>query len=147
MNEETMNTMQLTNSTPEDNGGQGGRLFTQDEVNRIVSDRLAQERTRNERKAEPQEDEREKALKAREARMDCREYIASKKYPDALLEVLDISDAEKFKATADKLAKQFPAILGEAARPHGFPQFGGETFGTMPRGGVNLADAFKPPKI
>lgn len=147
MNEETMNTMQPTNSTPEDNGGQGSRMFSQDEVNRIVSERLAQERLRNERKAEPQEDEREKALKARETRMDCREYIASKKYPNALLEVLDISDAEKFKATADNLVKQFPAILGEATQPHSFPQFGRETFGAMPRGGVKLSDAFKPPKI
>lgn len=37
------NTQQTTTPTPEETGG---RLFTQDEVNRIVSDRLARERER-----------------------------------------------------------------------------------------------------
>ena len=143
MNEETMNTQQPTNSTPEDNGGQGGKMFTQDEVNRIVSDRLARERA----KAEPQEDEREKALKARESRMDCREYIASKKYPPALLDVLDISDSEKFKAVADKLVERVPAILEETGTAKPYPQFGAAVGGSMPRGKIDFSDAFKPPKI
>ena len=143
MNEETMNTQQPTNSTPEDNGGQGGKMFTQDEVNRIVSDRLARERA----KAEPQEDEREKALKVRESRMDCREYIASKKYPPALLDVLDISDSEKFKAVADKLVERFPAILEETGTAKPYPQFGAAVGGSMPRGKIDFSDAFKPPKI
>lgn len=37
---------QPTTPTPEENGGQGGKMFTQDEVNRIVSDRLARERAK-----------------------------------------------------------------------------------------------------
>ena len=41
---------QPTTPTPEASGGQGGeRTFTQEEVNRIVADRLARERA----KAEP----------------------------------------------------------------------------------------------
>lgn len=145
MNEETMNNeQQPENSTPEDNGGQGGgKTFTQEDVNRIVSERLARERA----KAEPQDDEREKALKAREARMDCREYIASKKYPVALLDVLDMSDADKFKEMADKLVKHFPAILESAEKPKAYPQFGAAVSGSMPRGKTDLASAFKPPKI
>lgn len=143
MNEENANTMQQpNNSTPEDNGGQGSKMFTQDEVNRIVSDRLARERA----KAEPQEDEREKALKARESRIDCREYISNKNYPAALLDVLDVSDAEKFKQIVDKLVQQFPAILGDNT-PKNFPQFGANVGGSMPRGKVDLSAAFKPPKI
>lgn len=143
MNEENANTMQQpNNSTPEDNGGQGSKMFTQDEVNRIVSDRLARERA----KAEPQEDEREKALKAREARIDCREYISNKNYPAALLDVLDVSDAEKFKQIVDKLVQQFPAILGDNT-PKNFPQFGANVGGSMPRGKVDFSAAFEPPKI
>ena len=63
------NTQQTTNSTPEETGG---KLFTQQQVNEIVRERLARERA----KAEPTAiDERETALKAREARLDCRDYL------------------------------------------------------------------------
>lgn len=104
---DTMNNQQPNNSTPEDIGGQG-RTFTQEEVNRIVSDRLARER---EKMNQPKEDERETALKIREARLDCREYLDSKKYPAALLEVLDTSDADKFKAAVDNLVERLPSVL------------------------------------
>ena len=65
------NQQQPTEPTPGATGGQGSeRTFTQEEVNRIVADRLARERA----KSEPSlADEREQALKAREAKLDCRE--------------------------------------------------------------------------
>lgn len=48
MNELNLNAEQRpTTPTPEENGGQGERMFTQDEVNRIVSDRLARERAKS----------------------------------------------------------------------------------------------------
>ena len=105
---------QPTTPTPEASGGQGGeRTFTQEEVNRIVADRLARERA----KAEPSPaDEREQALKAREAKLDCREYLDAQGYPAALLDVLDSSDTAKFKASVEKLVKAFPALIG-AQRP------------------------------
>ena len=43
------------------------------------------------------------ALKARESKLDCREYLIEKKYPTELLDILDISDVEKFKTAADKI--------------------------------------------
>lgn len=124
---------------PEDNGATGAKTFTQDEVNRIVSDRLAKERA----KGEPKEDEREQALKARESRMDCREYIAGKKYPVELLDILDTGNADSFKAAADKLVKAFPAITQSQVPPPYAP-------GTGTAGCFNanpIADAFKPPEI
>ena len=104
---------QPTTPTPEASGGQGGeRTFTQEEVNRIVADRLARERA----KSEPSPaDEREQALKAREAKLDCREYLDAQGYPAALLDVLDSSDTDKFKAAVDKLVKAFPAITGSGS--------------------------------
>ena len=124
---------------PEDNGATGAKLFTQEEVNRIISDRLAKERA----KAEPKEDEREQALKARENRMDCREYIAGKKYPVELLDILDTGNAETFKSIADKLAKAFPAMLKSQTPPPYAPGTGSGNvvFSTDP-----IAAAFKPPK-
>ena len=113
MSEELNPTQQQTQDpTPGASGGE--RTFTQDEVNRIVQDRLARERdklTGQTKKDEREKDEREKALEAREARLDCREYLDSKGYPAALLEVLDSSDTAKFKAAADKLVELFPGVV------------------------------------
>lgn len=110
---ETINTtkdiqQRPTTPTPEASGDQGGeRMFTQDDVNRIVSERLAREKA----KAEPTAiDERETALKAREARLDCRDYLEelSKGGKAAssvlgLLDILDTTDSEKFKQTVSAL--------------------------------------------
>lgn len=109
MSEETRNTeQQPTNFTPEASGGPGTeRTFTQEEVNRIVSERLARER---EKMAPSEADQREKELTAREAALACKEYINAKGYPAALLEVLDTSDAERFKGAVKKLLQLFPAM-------------------------------------
>lgn len=133
------NGQQPTTPTPEASGGQGERTFTQEEVNRIVADRLARERA----KAEPSPaDEREQALKAREARLDCREYLDAQGYPAALLDVLDSSDTAKFKAAAEKLVKAFPALIG-AQRPTFEGWRPGE--GSKLSGGPDpIAAAFKP---
>ena len=106
-NETNLNTNQPATPTPEVSGGQGERLFTQDDVNRIVSERLARERA----KAEPSAiDERESQLKAREARLDCRDYLEelSKGGKAAsgvlgLLDILDTGDSAKFKQTVSAL--------------------------------------------
>ena len=77
---ETINTtkdiqQRPTTPTPEASGDQGGeRMFTQDDVNRIISERLARERQKTEPSAI---DEREIQLKARESRLDCRDYLES----------------------------------------------------------------------
>ena len=136
---------QPTTPTPEVSGDQGEKLFTQDDVNRIVSERLARER----QKAEPSpEDTREADLKAREARMDCREFISTEGYPAALLELFDTADAEKFKAAVEKLGgivdlpcnhrKPVPRIVGPMGGGGGVP---------LDRNSVLLQEAFKPPKI
>ena len=111
MNEEIKNTQPET-THPEDTGAAAGKTFTQEDVNRIVSERLARERDKaaQERaKVDPLQ-QRETELAAREAAMSCKEYIGSKGYPVALLDVLDTSDADKFKAQVDKLLELFPDI-------------------------------------
>ena len=86
-----------------------GKTFTQEEVNRIVSDRLARERAKAEA---PAADEREAAMTTREEGLKCRELIADESsiYPAALLKVLDTSNYEQFKKTADALMEAFPTI-------------------------------------
>lgn len=86
-----------------------GKTFTQEEVNRIVSDRLARERAKAEA---PETDERVAELATREEQLKCRELIADESsiYPAALLKVLDTSNFEQFKKTADSLIEAFPKI-------------------------------------
>ena len=100
-------TQEQNNATrAEISGQQQGRTFTQEEVNAIVRDRLTRERE----KAAPQTDEREKEISAREARLDCREYISENSYPAALLDVFCTDNVENFKNSVDKLLKAFPMI-------------------------------------
>lgn len=127
--------LEAAKADPGANGGTGGKTFTQEEVNRIVSERLAREREKL-----PKDDEREKALKAREARLDCRDYLDSKKYPAALLDVLDSSDVEKFKAAVDNMVGKFPGVVQSQEVP---PPYCPGT-GTGPVYSDQIADAFKP---
>ena len=141
-----INTQQHTQDpTP---GGKGGRTFTQDDVNRIVSERLAHEREKLQTSA--RDTEREKALAAREARLDCREYLDAQGYPAALLDVLDSSDTDKFKTAVEKLVQTFPQITGKSSRPGvltGWVPGAGtskDRYQQEPGGPDKIAAAFKP---
>ena len=113
--------MENPNPTPsaaqqaENNGSE--RMFTQSELNTIVADRLARERSKSAERVGDL-DTREKDLKAREealeareealeaksqrfnqweAREACRQYLADNHISAALLDKLDTSDPEAFK--------------------------------------------------
>ena len=129
---------QPTTPTPEASGGQGEKLFTQADLDRIVGERLA--RAKRDRTT----DDREAALKARESRLDCREFLSDKKYPAELLDILPTADVETFKGSVEQLAGLFrnmeyggPTITVEMSAP-----LEGNHVRTTP-----IADAFKPPKI
>lgn len=130
-----------SNATPAATEGQSGngKMFTQDDVNRIVSERLAREREKATAEPDPME-QREKDLAAREAAMSCKEYIAEKKYPAGLLEIFDTGNAEDFKKRVDKLVELFPDIdPAQAAKTPVFtrPTSGGNI------GGDPIAEAFR----
>ena len=99
------------------NGGQG-KLFTQEDVNRIVSERLAREREKAalQQPAENTQDkemsereaaliEREKAVEAKESRARCIEYLKEKnineKRFDMFLDNLDTGNVDAFKKAVD----------------------------------------------
>ena len=128
-----------TTPTPEASGGQGNeRLFTQADVDRIVGDRLA--RAKKDRAT----DEREAALKAKEARLDCREFLSDKKYPAELLDILPTADVDTFKASVEQLAGLFQRVEddGPTIRVDLTAPLTGSPSRSTP-----IADAFKPPKI
>lgn len=113
---QNQNTTQQPTTQPADNGNQsGGKVFTQEEVNQIVSERLRREREKSPQQPQDEREtalqEREKAVAAKETAHRCREYLAEinidEKHRQEFMEVLDTSDFDKFKAVVDKLGKYF----------------------------------------
>ena len=94
---------QQVNTQPEENGTQ--RTFTQEEVNKIVSERL--ERDRSKRTDNSEYETRMNELKARESKFACKELVKECEYPEELLDLLDTSDVEKFAETTKKIDKIF----------------------------------------
>ena len=125
---------QQPTTQPADNGDQDSKkMFSQEEVNKIVSERLA--RDREKRSTQQQEDTKELSLKARESKLDCREYLSEKKYPAELLDILDTSDVEKFKAAADKIQSVY-GVDDKRARFANPPRFAAPSNG----GGTSAAN-------
>lgn len=159
---DTINTnqQQITNSTPE---GTGGRMFTQDEVNRIVSDRLAREREKladeNTYKAKFEAVQKElEGMKAAQLHQQkeavyrdllARASISEKRVATVLrcsdIDALELDESGK-AVGADKLVEAIKSEWGDfvetieikgADTPHP-PVF------AMNRPDDKIADAFKP---
>ena len=93
-------TQQATNTQPEVNGEQQ-RTFTQDEVNRIISERLS-------RKANNSVDvseyvKRIDELEAKESKSQCQAYLRELNLPEPIADVLDTSNVVDFKLLVGKL--------------------------------------------
>lgn len=77
------------------------KTFTQDDVNRIVGERLSKDRSRNEADFV----KRENDLKQRELAMTAREMLAEKGLPKDLADILRYSDEETLKTAIDKIQR------------------------------------------
>ena len=164
MNDNTESIQQQTTPTPEDSGG-AGRMFTQDEVNRIVSDRLAREREKLTQQTAI--DEREKALREREQAFEAKEARAAKEaavrayYESKNIagKALDIAmkgsgaEIDALEMDGDKIKdySSIDALIGGV-----FSGLAGHTvtrgadvphppmYGNRPTGDEQIANAFKP---
>lgn len=134
---------------PAENEGQGERMYSKEEVSRIVQDRLAQQKAKFEKPTD-----REMKLIARESRLTCKEYLIDSGAPAVLLDILDTSDPEKFKEAVEKLKESGygaggtpPANYGAGGIPPARSKTGMSHQGSSEVGGLkdgDLADAFKP---
>lgn len=100
--------------------GAHGRTFTQEEVNKIVSERLQKERVKLAAEAqsqEPQLSQREQNLAARENRLTCLEYLRTQDLPQELLEIVNTEDAAKFRQRIARLLELCPALDKRSAQP------------------------------
>ena len=116
----TPNTAQQENTTQPEGNGPAGKMFTQEEVNNIVRERLnrvkagaAEQDERatalDEREAAVQQ--REQAMQQKESRAACEDHCKAKGYDTAFLDLLDTSDPERFTALLDKLHETAAADL------------------------------------
>lgn len=111
-----LSTQQGAPTQPEDNGSTE-KVFTQEDVNRIVQERLARERAKTPADQLTEMQERTADLEKREAALSCREYIAENGYSKALLDVFSTDNADAFKGSVDALHKAFPGLdLSEGSR-------------------------------
>ena len=116
------NTEQQPTTQPADNGNQGGsKMFTQEEVNQIVRERLARERAKNtppepteEEKQQQAMEQRMKDLSTRENRFECRSYVADRRLPAELLDLFDTSDFNEFVRKADTFMGVVQRAVGAA---------------------------------
>ena len=127
-----MDENKTTNTNPE--SGAGAKTFSQDDVNRIVGERLAAEK----RKGEAALAEREQQLAQRELLLTAKEKLTESGLPVELLDALNVSSPEAMekaiatvKAVTDKIKAEAPkpftihgAKPAEAGRS---PQMGGNS--------------------
>ena len=115
---------------------ESGKTFTQEEVNKIVSDRVsetnkkwqekmseseklskmtADQKAEHERqKREKEFADREKSITVRELKMSAKEILVERALPLTLAEALDYSDADKCNASIDAIEKAFRASVDKA---------------------------------
>ena len=92
------------------------RTFTQEDVNRIVRDRLAKERAKTP-EISPEMQQRIADLNAKESRLSCREYLAESGYPVEMLDILETSDVNKFKEKTEKICEVMSRYSQRGTRP------------------------------
>lgn len=146
------------NASVSGNNGKPEKMFTQEDVNRIVSERLAREREKNAQPAEPEETEREKklneretalkaredAIAARESREKCESYLKelniSKGKHNLFLDNLDTSNFDSFKKLVDVFGEPFKVVTAVTGEKVEHPPANTSTNHDSGK----LADIFKP---
>ena len=84
-----------------------GKTFTQEDVNRIVQERLARERNRVPSDAEKTLEEREKAVAARERESADKAVRKSKNIPEEVYEALNCASEDAFNKSLEILSPYF----------------------------------------
>ena len=98
MHTENTNTtaVETSTATPADNKGET-KTFTQEQVNAIVSDRLARDR----QKQSEEMSKKEQELAQREFRLNSRQKLIDRGYSESLLDALNCSSEEAFNKALD----------------------------------------------
>lgn len=101
--------------------GTGEKTFTQDDVNRIVQERLAKEKAKNSGEADLAK--REQELAQRELHMTAKELLSEKGLPVQLFDALNCTDEETMKksiATIETVFNEYKANATSNIKFKGF---------------------------
>lgn len=113
--------------------GTQGKTFTQEDVNRIVQERLAKERSKGSGSNE-ELDRRAAELDQRERRLSAVEELRKNGLPDYLADALNIGTKEELKNSIEIISKMKGEIVA-AAMPEPEVIGGGNPIGTVRKGG------------
>ncbi len=121
MNEE-LNQVEQETQLEGSNTQAEGRMFTQDEVDKIINQRLSRERRKleeliKEHTGTPLERElskRERKVLERELRLDARGFLEEHRIPLDVLDLLDYTDKESCIASLEKVTTTFQKALEKA---------------------------------
>lgn len=96
-------------------GAQAERTFTQEDVNRIVQERLAKEKSRSTGNTGEELDKRAADLDLRERKLMAREKLQENGLPDYLVDALNMNTDEDFQKSMEAILK----MKGEAKNSTG----------------------------
>ncbi len=103
------------NANPAANQGTGEKTFTQEDVNRIIGERLAKEKARNNGEADLAK--REQELVQRELHMTAKELLSEKGLPVQLFDALNCTDEETMKKSIATIEKAFNDYKANLPKP------------------------------
>ena len=110
MEDNTIN--QNTNPATEQSAGE--KTFTQEDVNRIVGERLAKEKAKNSGEADFVK--REQELARRELHMTAKELLSEKGLPVQIVDALNCADEETMKKSIETFEKVFADYKANATQ-------------------------------
>lgn len=102
------------NTNPAAEQGAGEKTFTQEDVNRIVGERLAKEKAKNSGEADFAK--REQELARRELHMTAKELLSEKGLPVQILDALNCADEETMKKSIETFEKVFADYKANATQ-------------------------------
>lgn len=102
------------NTNPATEQGAGEKTFTQEDVNRIVGERLAKEKAKNSGEADFAK--REQELARRELHMTAKELLSEKGLPVQIVDALNCADEEAMKKSIETFEKVFADYKANATQ-------------------------------
>lgn len=115
-----------------------GKTFTQDDVNRIVQERLAKERSKGTGNGEDELLKRAAELDLRERKLTAREKLRENGLPDYLVDALNMNTDEDFQKSMEAIIKM-KGETGSSPKPVGK----GNLIGLVQSMGTKVDDPYR----
>lgn len=123
--EENTNVVAENDDNQGNAGGNGQKLFTQEEVNSFVQSRLSRYKGQLEKEGNREYDQKMQELHQREMKLLVREHLSERSMPKELADIITCTDETDLKRKLDALQKYGSSVAEkENEKPTGFIQVG-----------------------